>query len=127
MRVLLVDDDGGVRQSVIAVLHSIPDIALLGEASDGKFALALTRAMRPDVVIMDIDMPIMGGVEAARAIQADCPGVRVIGIAVNQPRDRIQAMLDAGAIACVNKIDSLYVLLTAIARSAKSRKPRNGD
>ncbi len=116
MRVLLVDDDAGVRQAVISVLRSMPGIALLGEASDGKFALALTRAMRPDVIIMDVDMPIMNGIEATRAIHADFPGVRVVGLGIGQPREQIQAMLDAGAIACVNKIDTLQMLLTAVGR-----------
>ena len=116
MRVLLVDDDPSVRQTLTGILQAMPDVAILGEASDGRFAIALTRAMRPDIVIMDLDMPVMNGLDATRTIHADCPNVRVIGLAMEQPAQRVQAMLDAGAIACVGSSEALDTLLRALVR-----------
>ena len=116
MRVLLVDDNPDVRQALTAALQAIPGVVLLGEAADGVFAVPLAHSMRPDVIIMDLDMPIMDGIEATRMICADCPSVRVIGLALEQPAQRVQAMLDAGASICVGSSEALSTLVRALAR-----------
>jgi len=120
MRVLLVDDDPTVRQALTVVLRAMPSVAILGEAADGKFAVALARAMRPDIVIMDLDMPVMNGIDATRTIHADCPRVRVIGLALEQSAQRVQAMLDAGAMACLTSATALPALLSALLRGRPS-------
>jgi CheY-like chemotaxis protein len=123
-----VDDDPSVRQAFTGILRAMPDVALLGEAADGRFAVALARAMRPDIVLMDIEMPVMSGIDATRIIHANCPGVRVIGLALDQPAQRVQAMLDAGAIACVSSYAALDTLLTALVRRPPvSRHPKESQ
>ena len=116
MRVLLVDDDPTVRQALTGILRAIPGVVILGEASDGKFAVALARAMFPDIVIMDIEMPVMTGIDATRSIRADCPSVRVIGLVLEPSAQRVQAMLDAGASVCVRSYEALDTLLKVLVR-----------
>ncbi len=69
--------------------------------------------MRPDTIIIDIDLPPLDGVEATRIIHNENPAVRVIGLALDQPRRRVQAMMDAGAVACVSSHTGLDTLLKA--------------
>jgi two-component system secretion response regulator SsrB len=120
MRVLLVDDDLRMRQALTALLRAIPGVVILGEAADGRFAVALTRAMAPDLVLVDLDLPVMTGLDATRTIRVDCPGVGVIGLAMKQSAERVQAMLDAGALACVTSAAVLPALLSALLRRRPS-------
>ncbi len=78
IRVLLVDDQALVRAGFRALLDAQPDVEVVGEAGDGRAAVELARQARPDVVLMDIRMPVMDGLEANRLIKAALPGTRVI-------------------------------------------------
>jgi DNA-binding NarL/FixJ family response regulator len=118
VRVLLVDDHVIVRKAMAMMLRSEPDIEVVGEAGNGKRAVELVHEMMPDVVLMDINMPDMDGIEATRLIHAEAPGVRVVGVSMYDGHEYAQRMLDAGVAAYVCKTDGPDILLAAIRRSA---------
>lgn len=111
VRVLLVDDHTMVRQGLRSVLESYSDIEVIGEAVNGKEAVAMANQLCPCVVVMDINMPVMNGIEATRMITARNPRILVIGLSVNADRENERAITEAGAIALLTKekaVDHLY-------------------
>ncbi len=114
LRVLLADDHPVVRQGLAALLGTAPDFEVVGEASDGREAVDQTRALLPDVVLMDITMPRLDGIAATRAIKATCPGVCVIGLSVFDRNVQAQPMLEAGAVGYVSKTETAAVLFAVI-------------
>ncbi len=96
-RVLLVDDHAVVREGLRTFLELQPDIEIVGEAGDGAAAVAAAAAKKPDVVLMDLVMPVMDGVEATRRIRADLPDVRVIVLTSFAGEDKVFPALRAGA------------------------------
>src|SRR5689334_18626436 len=97
IRVLVVDDHPTVRTGLAAVIAQQPDMELIGEAEDGRRAVALFRELGPDVVLMDLRMPVMGGVEAIRAITAEFPSARVLALTTYEGDADIHRALEAGA------------------------------
>jgi PAS domain S-box-containing protein len=118
IRVLLVDDHAVVRAGLALQLRQQPDIEVVGEAADGASALQLVGTLRPDVVTMDISMPGMGGVEAARRIRASFPDTAVVGLSMFDDEHRAAAMREAGAVTHISKGASLESLLEAIRTGA---------
>ena len=114
MRILVVDDHALVRESLAHMLRLEPAIEVVGEAWDGELAVERTRELLPDLVLMDITMPVMDGIEATRIIHATCPTVRVIGLSMFTNGEQARPMVEAGAVAYVSKTDSSDVLLQAI-------------
>ena len=96
-RVLIVDDHAVVRQGLRTFLELLPDLEIVGEAGDGAAAVAAAAAKRPDVVLMDLVMPVMDGVEATRRIRADLSDVRVIVLTSFAGEDKVFPALRAGA------------------------------
>jgi DNA-binding NarL/FixJ family response regulator len=96
--VVLVDDHAVVRTGLAQLLSGAPDIEVVGQASDGAEAIEVVRATRPDVVVMDLQMPGMDGVEATRAILAEGLGSEVVVLTSYSDSSRIVAALDAGAV-----------------------------
>ena len=113
MRVLLVDDHTIVRQALYKLLDA-PDIEFAGEASNGREAITFTRHLQPDMVLMDVAMPIMNGIEATRAIHAEWPQVCIIGLSIHAEDAQAEAMRDAGARAYLTKDVPIEVLLAAM-------------
>ena len=111
IRVLLVDDHAMIRQGLRSVLESYPDVEVVGEACDGEQAVAAADALRPTVVLMDINMPKMNGIKATELIKARSPGRIVIGLSVNAGGANTEAMRQAGAAMLLTKeaaVDDLY-------------------
>ncbi len=117
MRILVADDHVAVRESLIRGLRYEADVDVVAEAEDGSSAVALAKEFLPDVVLMDVSMPRLNGIEATRQIAATCPAVRVIGLSVHDSKHYADAMFRAGASAYVVKdgeIDELVRALEAV-------------
>ncbi|HEV7279033.1 MAG TPA: response regulator transcription factor [Pirellulaceae bacterium] len=110
-RLLIVDDHAGVRTALQRMLSLVPDVQVVGVAESGEEAIALAAAQRPTVVLMDVEMPGIGGVEATRRLKSLLPDLRVIGYSSD---DRAEPMRAAGAAAFVRKGDPPERLLEAI-------------
>jgi DNA-binding NarL/FixJ family response regulator len=98
IRVVLVDDHAVVRRGLADLLASTEDIEVVGTAGDGAEALEVVRASRPDVVLMDLQMPVVDGVQATRTILAEQLGTQVLVLTSFSDGERIIAALDAGAV-----------------------------
>ena len=103
IRVLLVDDHPIMRKGIRSVLESYENIEVIGEASNGLEAVTLANDLTPSVIIMDVNMPRMDGVQATRLIKQSQPQITIIGLSVNDARSVQRALLQAGASAYVNK------------------------
>jgi len=114
IRVLVVDDHRVMREGLTQLLTAEPDVVVVGEAADGQQAAELTRQLWPDVVIMDINMPTLNGIEATRVISAEYPAVRVIGLSMFEAAEQEAAMREAGAVAYLSKSGPAEVLLATI-------------
>ena len=114
VRVLLVEDHVMVREGLRGVLETYPDIQIVAEASNGEEAIAQTVLFEPDVVIMDINMPKLDGIEATRRITARFPKIIVIGLSVHQASQVEPALLEAGGRAYVTKESAAASLYQAI-------------
>ena len=114
VRVILVDDHMVMRQGLAGLLRAESDIEIIGEASDGQSAIDLIRELRPDVVLMDISMPGMDGIEATRIIHNELPEVRIIGLSMFQEGERQAAMREAGAVDYLTKTGPSQALIDAI-------------
>jgi signal transduction histidine kinase/ActR/RegA family two-component response regulator len=111
IRVLLVDDHAMVREGLRSVLESYADVEIVGEASNGADALQMVENLRPSLVVMDINMPTMNGIEATAHISRTYPEILVIGLSVNATGNNVQAMLQAGAVLLLTKeaaVNELY-------------------
>lgn len=97
IRILLVDDHPLFREGVAHSLQPAPDIDVIGEASNGEDALALAQTLRPDMVLLDINMPGMGGIAAAGEIARALPGVRIMMLTVSEDHESLLAALKSGA------------------------------
>jgi len=120
IRVLLVDDHTAVRQAFGFALRSEVGIEVVGEAGDGPGALEEIRRLQPDLVLMDINLPGMNGIEATRQIRAEFPRIEVIGLSMYESEEQGAAMRRAGARAYVSKSASYETLLAAIRASRES-------
>src|SRR3712207_398795 len=96
-RILIADDHQILRQGLIGLLANHDDLQVVGEAGDGRTAVKLAGELTPDVVIMDVAMPDLNGIEATRQIVAGHSGARVIGLSMHSDRRFISEMLRAGA------------------------------
>jgi NarL family two-component system response regulator LiaR len=117
IRVMIVDDHQMVREGLKVLLSTCDDIAVVGEAANGAEAVDLCPAVRPDVVLMDVMMPVMDGAQATAEITAAYPGVRVIALTSFVDHDYVQKTLDAGAISYLLK-DARPEALTRAIRDA---------
>jgi PAS domain S-box-containing protein len=117
IRIVLVDDHMVMRQGLAGLLRDEPDFQVIGEASDGVSALKLIQEVRPDVVLMDVSMLGMNGIDATRIIHEEMPQVRVIGLSMFEEDDKAAAMRDAGAVNYVTKSGPADALINAIRKS----------
>lgn len=116
IRVLVVDDHAVVREGVAALLRAEPDVEVVGEAADGETGVRLAAELAPDVVVMDIGLPDLTGVEATRRLRALRPGIRVLALTVYEKDEYLEEMLRAGAAGYVLKKAAARDLVAAIRR-----------
>lgn len=114
-RVLVVDDQTVVREGLTLLLGLLPDIEVVGSAGDGEAALRLVEAERPDVVLMDLRMPRMDGVEATRRIRTAHPGIQVVVLTTYSDDDSVFTALQAGARGFLTKSADAEEISRAIA------------
>ncbi len=125
IRVLLADDHLLMRQGLVRLLREQRDIDVVGEASDGLEALERVRETKPDVVLMDVHMPRMNGIEATARLKAEHPQVKVIALSMWDESDWVTAMTRAGAKGYLNKTGPLATVIDAIRQCVPSLK--SGD
>lgn len=114
IRVLLADDHTILRDGIRALLVDQADIEVIGEAEDGLSTVKMVGKLKPDVVIMDIAMPLLNGLEATRQIQRDYPQVKVLILTMHENEEYIRQVLAAGALGYVLKDAAAHDLLGAI-------------
>jgi DNA-binding NarL/FixJ family response regulator len=114
IRVLIADDHAIVREGLHHLLGQQPDIEIVGEAGDGAQVLALARKLKPDLVLMDIGMPHMNGLEATRALKAEQPQTNVLVLTMQEGEEYFFRLLEAGASGYVLKGAGSAELLAAI-------------
>jgi len=118
LRVLLADDHEIVREGLAILLNDQPDIEIVGQAANGREAVDLAYQLHPDVVVMDVAMPLMGGDEATRQIKLHVPNVRVIALSMYEEDNMAEKMRRAGAEAYLLKTGPAEELLAAIRGAA---------
>ena len=104
IRVLIVDDHAIMRDGINALLALAADIEVVGEAADGREALEMVKQLSPDVALMDIAMPILGGMEATRRITKEFPQVKVIALTQYDNKESVLSIIEAGASGFISKI-----------------------
>ena len=123
LRVLIADDHRLFVEALEAILASDERIEVVGQAGDGSEAVELARALGPDVVLMDVSMPVLDGFEATREIRADTEGVRVLMLTGSNSRADVDRSRDAGASGYVTKDRIASELVEAIVEVTQRRLP----
>ncbi|UCF89755.1 MAG: response regulator transcription factor [Desulfobacterales bacterium] len=114
VRILLVDDHKIMRDGLRGLLEEQSGMEVVAEAENGRKALRLAHELKPDVVIMDIGMPEMNGLDATRQIKADCPGIKVIALSMHSQRQFVVGMIKAGVAGYLLKDCAFEELTRAI-------------
>ena len=103
MRILIADDNERIRRALKEIISSETHSEVCGEAADGEMALRLARELRPDLVLLDVSMPGLGGLEVARMLRHESPEIKIIIMSQHDPRQLLPRAIEAGAHACVDK------------------------
>lgn len=113
-RIIVVDDHSLFRRGLVSLLSDMPDFKVVGEAGNGKEALAIIEQITPDIVLMDINMPVMNGIETLRAIRQSNPALKVMMLTISQNDDDLIGAIVAGANGYLLKNSEPEVLRTTI-------------
>jgi len=127
VKILLADDHQLMRQGLRSMLEEQPNLEVIGEADDGRTAVRLARELQPDLVVMDVTMPDLNGIDATRQIRAQNPNVRVIALSMHAERQFVMQMLAAGASGYLPKdcpVDELLSAIEAVVRSDTFLSPK---
>lgn len=114
IRVLLADDHAIVRDGISAVVARCKDIEIVGQVVDGKQAMEAVARLHPDIVLMDITMPVMNGLEATREIHKQFPATRILVLTQHENKEYIMPLLQAGAVGYISKRARAQEVLQAI-------------
>ena len=114
IKVLIADDHALVRDGIRALLALVSNVEVVGEAANGKEALEKVRELAPDVVLMDLAMPILGGLEATRRIRREFPGTKVLALTQYEDSESVIPVIEAGACGFVTKVAAFSELALAI-------------
>ncbi len=124
IRVLLADDHRIVRETLSHLLQREADLEVVGEAENGQQALDLARECSPDVIVMDVNMPVMNGTKATRILTKEMPKVKVIALSMHVEEETVTGILEAGASAYLIKGISAEDLMEAI-RACYAKPPKD--
>jgi two-component system, NarL family, response regulator NreC len=113
-RVLIVDDHAFIRRGVQTILHSFPEWEFCGEAENGKEAIRLADELKPEVIIMDVSMPGLNGIEATRAIRKAQPDVKIVLLTLHESAELLRSAFRAGARGYLLKTDAEQELVKAL-------------
>ncbi|MCU0913945.1 MAG: response regulator transcription factor [Planctomycetes bacterium] len=114
IRVVVADDHEPLRRCVCRLLSEQPHLEVVGQAANGHEAVSLARQLLPDIILMDVNMPRMNGVEATQQITQDFPTVRVLAMSADWNQIQTSLLLRAGAAGCVSKIGDFDTLLRTL-------------
>lgn len=114
IRILLADDHKIVRDGLRSLLEKDDELDVVGEAPNGQIAVSLAHELAPDVIVMDIGMPVMNGIEATEKIVEERPGSKIIGLSMHSDRRFVSSMLEAGASGYLLKDCAFDELVDAI-------------
>ncbi|MBM4462415.1 MAG: response regulator transcription factor [Chloroflexi bacterium] len=114
IKVLIADDHALVRDGIRALLALVSDVEVVGEAANGIEALEKVRELAPDVVLMDLAMPVLGGLEATRRIRREFPGTKVLALTQYEDSESVVPIIEAGACGFVTKVAAFSELASAI-------------
>jgi DNA-binding NarL/FixJ family response regulator len=120
-RILLADDHQIVREGLKALIDRHPGIEVVGEADNGRQVIEMARSAKPDIVVMDIAMPDLNGIEATQRIIAECPGMKIIGLSMYSDKRYVAEMLKAGALGYILKDCAFHELINAVKAVAADR------
>jgi two-component system response regulator NreC len=119
--IVLVEDHSLVRRGIRRIIEENPELQIIGECGDGVELLQLLQTAAPQMVILDISMPRMGGIEATRRLKAHCPGIRVLVLTMHKDKEYLHQAMAAGAQGYLLKEDMDTELHTAIATLRSGR------
>jgi DNA-binding NarL/FixJ family response regulator len=122
IQILIADDHGVVRSGVRALLRSSPEYRIVAEAADGQEAIDLAKRLAPDIVMMDISMPGINGIEATRILRKEVPGAKIIILTVHEDEEYVYQMLKAGASGYVLKSAGKKEIFAAIASAMSGER-----
>ena len=117
--IFLADDHAMLRDGLRALVNAQADMAVVGEAGDGHETVRLARTLQPDVVVMDVTMPKLNGIEATRQLKRAWPGAKVLALTAHDSVDYLRQLVQAGVVGYVLKRSAADVLLTAIRQVAQ--------
>jgi DNA-binding NarL/FixJ family response regulator len=113
-RVLIVDDHAFIRRGVQTILHPFPEWEFCGEADNGRDAIRMADELKPEVIIMDVSMPGLNGIEATRAIRKAQPAVKIVLLTLHESADLVRNAFRAGARGYLLKTDAEQELMRAL-------------
>ena len=114
LRVLLADDHAMLREGLAMLINAQDDMAVVGQAANGREAVQLAKTLNPDIVVMDVSMPELGGAEASEQIRDNCPDVRVLALTRHADQGYLRRLLQAGASGYVLKKSAADALINAL-------------
>ena len=121
-RILLVDDHEMFRDGLKGLINQEADLEVVGEAENGEIAITLARELQPDIILMDVKMPVMDGIEATRRIVSEMPGMKILALSMYSDAACSSGMMKAGALGYVVKGDDYEGLSKTIHSVARLRK-----
>jgi DNA-binding NarL/FixJ family response regulator len=113
-RVLIVDDHAAIRRGVQSILQSAPEWEFCGEADNGREAVRMAEELKPEVIIMDVSMPVLNGLEATRLIRDSLPATKILLLTLHSSAELVRSAFRAGARGYVLKSDAEHELLRAL-------------
>ncbi len=127
MRILIADDSELIRRCVSALLSAEPAWEICGEAPDSAEALRKARALQPNLILLDISMPGIGGLEVARHLRRELPETKIVVMSQHDPRHMRERVIDAGGDACLDKGLLAIELITTIKKLTFSVHSESGN